>query len=129
MASKETLFNLSKPAVLAAISYLIMAFVILLPLNGSCDPRKDSQCYNFPRRLLILLLMIIPIGLSIYSINCMVVGNCMVWSWINSIFIALWVLLFIITMVMSFDNQTIILQDDDGSYYTPAYVIEGMVKN
>ena len=103
--AKTTPFNLSKPAMLAAVSYLIMGFVILLPLNGSCDPARDPVCYNLPRRLLVLLLMLIPIGLSIYSINCMVVGNCMVWSWVNSIFIALWVLLFLIATVMSFDAR------------------------
>jgi hypothetical protein len=89
---------------LAAVSYLIMAFIIMLPLNGSCDPR-DPGCYTFPRRLLVLLLMLIPIALSVYSINCMVVGKCMVWSWVNSLFIALWVLLFLIATVMSFDSR------------------------
>lgn len=98
--------DLSKPALLAAVSYLVMAFVILLPLNnGKCDS-KDPACYNFGKRVLVLILMLIPIGLSIYSINCMVAGKCLVWSWVNSIFIAIWVLLFIIAAVMSTDTQS-----------------------
>ena len=98
-------FELSKPAMLAMVSYLVMAFIILLPLNGYCDPQKNPGCYNMPKRLLVVLLMLIPIGLSVYSINCMVVGKCMVWSWVNSVFIALWVLLFLIATVASFDNR------------------------
>lgn len=96
--------SMSKPALLAAVAYLVMAFVILLPLNGPCDP-NDPMCYTLPKRILVVVLMLIPIGLSIYSINCMVQGNCIVWSWVNSIFIALWVLLFLVATVMSFDNR------------------------
>lgn len=98
-------FQLSKPAMLAAVAYLVMAFVILLPVEGRCDP-KDPTCYNLPKRILVVLLMLIPIGLSLYSLNCMVVGKCMIWSWVNSVFIALWVLMFVIATVMSFDNRS-----------------------
>jgi hypothetical protein len=97
-------FNLSKPAMLAAVAYLVMAFIILIPIDGQCKA-DDKSCYNFPKRILIVLLMLIPIGLSVYSLNCMVIGKCVVWSWINSIFIALWVLLFLIATVMSFDQR------------------------
>jgi hypothetical protein len=99
-------FELSKPAVLASVSYLIMAFVILLPLNqGKCDP-KDPECYTFSKRIMTVIMMLIPIGLSIYSINCMMVGKCSVWSWVNSIFIAIWVLLFLVATVLSLDART-----------------------
>jgi hypothetical protein len=101
--------KLTKPAMLAAVSYLVMAFIILLPINGPCD-RNDPNCYNLSKRLLVLLLMVIPIGLSIYSINCMVAGNCVVWSWVNSIFIAAWVLLFLLATVLSFDNRQTVNQ-------------------
>jgi protein-S-isoprenylcysteine O-methyltransferase Ste14 len=97
-------FNLSKPAMLAAVAYLVMAFIILIPIDGQCKA-NENNCYNLPKRILIVLLMLIPIGLSIYSLNCMVIGKCVVWSWINSIFIALWVLLFLIATVMSFDQR------------------------
>ena len=98
--------QLTKPALLAAVAYLIMAFVILLPLDyeRGCDPR-DPTCYNFGKRLLTVILMLIPIALSIYSINCMMVGKCVVWSWVNSIVIAVWVLLFLIAMMLSANQQ------------------------
>ncbi len=111
-------FTLTKPAMLAAVAYIIMAFVILLPLdNRKCDALNDPTCYNFSKRILTLLLMLIPIGLSIYSINCMMVGNCVLWSWVNSVIIALWVLLFIIAIVMSADNRAAADVQSSGTMY------------
>lgn len=103
-------FELSKPAGLAAIAYLIMGLVILLPLNiGGKDPIYGEELgkgYNLTRRILIVLVMLIPIGLSIYSINCMMVGKCVIWSWVNALIIAVWVLLFLIAALMSYDNRS-----------------------
>lgn len=106
--------ELSKPAILASVAYLVMAFVILVPLDNrkNCDPTKDSSCYNFGRRVLTLIIMLIPIGLSIYSINCMVIGKCIIWSWVNSVFIALWVLLFIVAIVMSSEQQAGLIEQE-----------------
>lgn len=103
--------ELSKPAYLAAVSYVILGLAILLPLNiGGTDPvyGEELGAYNFARRFLIVLLMIIPIGLSIYSINCMMVGKCVIWSWVNALVIAVWVLLFLMASVLSYDvrNKT-----------------------
>jgi len=118
-------FELSKPAMLASVAYLVMAFVILVPLDNrkNCDPASDPSCYNFGRRVLTLILMLIPIGLSIYSINCMVAGKCIIWSWVNSIFIALWVLLFIVAIVMSSEKQgqLVALQEEQDSLYVVEY--------
>ena len=107
--------ELSKPAMLASVAYLVMAFVILVPLDNrkNCDPAKDPSCYNFGRRVLTLIIMLIPIGLSIYSINCMVIGKCIIWSWVNSIFIALWVLLFIVAIVMSTQQQAGLIEQEN----------------
>lgn len=99
---------------LAAVAYLVLAFAVLLPLDNrkTCDPTSDPTCYNFGRRFLTLILMLIPIGLSIYSINCMMVGKCTVWSWVNSVLIALWVLLFLVAIVMSSESQSQLAQQE-----------------
>lgn len=94
--------SLSKPAVLASIAYLIMAFAIILPLGVT---EKDGPKYSFGKRLLVVFLLIIPIGLSIYSINCMVAGKCHVWAWIQGIAISFWVLLFIVASMVSNDQS------------------------
>ena len=103
--------ELTKPALLACVAYLVLAFVILLPLdNKKCDSINGQPCYNFGKRVLTLLLMLIPIGLSVYSINCMMVGKCAVWSWVNSIIIAVWVLLFIVAIILSTEQQDALVQ-------------------
>lgn len=94
--------KLSKPALITAISYIILAFMILLPFNYNTitiDDEKNNapviQKQTFIYRLSMLLIIIVPILLSIYSINCMVVGKCILWSYINAIVIALWVIMLI----------------------------------
>lgn len=94
---------LSKPAVLASVSYIILAFVVLLPLGVNDKDNKNT--YSLSKRIAIVLIMLIPIALSIYSINCMMVGKCEIWSWVQAIAIALWVLLFVIASLLSDDRS------------------------
>jgi len=69
-------FKLSRPALIALVAYFIMALIILL------------------------LLLLIPIALSVYSVNCMIVGNCWIWSYCNAILIAAYVILFsVVTLI------------------------------
>jgi hypothetical protein len=90
---------------IAAFSYLVMAFVILLPLNNTTYTLTDTSPTSFKQtfayRLLILLILLIPIGLSVYSINCMMVGKCVVWSYVQAVFIVLWVILFVVAALMA----------------------------
>lgn len=110
---KDVMKILTKPAILASISYLILAFMILLPLGVVSNEELGEKRYNFSHRLLIVIIMLIPIGLSIYSINCMVVGGCSIWAWIQGIALAFWVLLFILVSLMSRDQQKTIAQTND----------------
>jgi len=92
--------KLSNPAYAVAVGYLMVLIVILLPFNVSqvMDPEVASAMstkYNLGERLFLVVLMLIPFGLSIYSINCYVVGKCVTWSWINAVIILLWVILFV----------------------------------
>lgn len=92
--------KLSTPAYAVAIGYLIVLVVILLPfnINNVVDPElamELSPKYNLTERLFIIFLMLVPFGLSIYSINCFVVGNCVIWSWIHAVIVLLWVVLFV----------------------------------
>ena len=96
--------SLSKPALLAAISYLVLAFVVVLPFNQVSDKGVVSKPPSFRKRCMIVILMVIPICLSVYSINCMVVGKCMVWSWFQSIAIAVWIILFLTASFLAGEN-------------------------
>ena len=91
--------TVTKPALLAMISYVILSFVILLPLNNTSDV---GQAVNdtFWARVLLVIILLIPIALSVYSINCMVVGGCHIWAWVQGIIVAFWVLLFIIASIV-----------------------------
>lgn len=99
--AKNQIANLSKPAFIAAVAYMIMALVILLPFDLSKVDETQPKGYVFTERLFMLILLLIPVGLSVYSINCYVVGNCVTWSYINAIAVAIWVLMFVLAAVMS----------------------------
>jgi hypothetical protein len=88
-------FKLSRPGLIATVAYTIMVIILLLPFDISTINPNIKKKYDFKYRLLLLCILMIPIGFSVYSINCMMVGKCIVWSYIQSIAITLWVMLFI----------------------------------
>jgi hypothetical protein len=95
--------KLSKPATIAAIAYLILGIIILMPLKiGEYDLKYEkTQKFDLGYRILLLLIMLIPIGLSLYSINCMVEGKCYIWSYINAIAVCIWVILFFVASLIA----------------------------
>ena len=107
---------LTKPAIIAAIAYVILGFMVLLPFNSSWtvvqsespneEPIIIQQNQSFGYRVMLLIIMLIPIGLSIYSINCMMVGKCVVWSYVQAIVIVVWVLMFLTATFLSIESQT-----------------------
>jgi hypothetical protein len=95
--------NLSKQASFAVIGYIILLLSIFIPYNISNTPEKYE--YNFKERFKYSLLLLLPIALSILTINCMVTGNsikaCGVLSWINSIIVFGWAfLIFLLTFTL-----------------------------
>lgn len=97
-------FQMYAPAVIALIGYAIMAIIILLPFEYPVyDEKKGKKVYikyNPGQRIVTLLLMTIPIILSVYSINCMMSGNCLVWSYIVAISTVLWIAMFVISAIV-----------------------------
>lgn len=93
---------LSTPAYVSSFAYLVLLVIILLT-PGVADASKPSS--GFGSRLLFVLFMLIPIALSVYSINCFVVGGCHVWSWLNAVGIIVWVLLFGLS-ILAFRSAT-----------------------
>jgi hypothetical protein len=101
---KDIFAVMTRPALLATISYAILGFVLLFPMGMTMrDPETGApiSSVSFGQRFMMVLVMLIPIALSVYSINCMVVGRCVVWSWVNAIGVALWVLSFLILSMMT----------------------------
>jgi len=97
-------FNLTYPAIVAFIGYIILALVVILPFKYPVvDEETGNEYvvdYDFSTRLIVLILMAIPVALSVYSINCMMVGDCRIWSWIVAIVGVYWVALFVIMALM-----------------------------
>lgn len=102
--------KLTRPAYIAFVAYLLMAIVILLPFNikPTLDPNNETEIstkYVFAQRLFLVLMMVIPFALSVYSINCFVVGKCWTWSYIHAVLVVVWVLLFLLGTVISSQSQ------------------------
>ena len=95
--------KLERPTYIAAIAYAVMACVILSPLNiGEYDTKmQQTGRYNLGYRLMLVLVLAIPVFLSLYSINCMVRGRCVLWSYANSAAVCLWVILFLVASIIA----------------------------
>jgi hypothetical protein len=97
-------FQLQAPAYIAALAYVVLVLTILLPFEFPAYDEVTGQeyivKYDLGQRLIALLLMTIPIALSIYTINCMMAGNCLVWSYVVSIVTVVWVAIFVVTALM-----------------------------
>ena len=105
MSSKSIYgMNLTMPAVIAFVAYIVLALVIILPMEFPVVDQETGKDYivkyDFSQRLIVLLLMTIPIALSVYTINCMMAGNCVLWSYVVSVITAFWVILFVITAIV-----------------------------
>ncbi len=87
-------FRITSPALVAMVGYVILVIIVLLPLDmytyNEASGKYVKQRYSFSYRLLIALLLLLPFALSIYSLNCMLVGGCKLWSWVVALLTLLW---------------------------------------
>ena len=97
-------FTISTPAAIMLIAYGIMIVTIILPfeipLYNDETNQYDVIQYNFWQRILLILYLALPVIASVYSVNCMVVGNCNIWSYVVTFVHVLWVSIFIIIAFM-----------------------------
>lgn len=100
--------KLAKPTIIAAIAYIVMGCIILMPINiGTYDPNYDqSRKFDLTYRIILLIILLIPIGFSLYSINCMMNGKCVMWSYINAVAICIWVVLFFVASLVASERST-----------------------
>ena len=79
---------LSDSALLAFIGYVILFIVVLLPLDWyvvDAGGKTRRVAYDVKERLFNILSILPIAALSVYTINCLMVGSCRTWSWINAI--------------------------------------------
>lgn len=88
-----------------ALTILICNFVIfILLLANTFIPRKNPS--DAEKRMsrsgsfIVLFLLVLPFMLlSVYSVNCMIVGQCTTWTWILSAFVILIAFLYIVGFI------------------------------
>lgn len=90
--------GLSTQALTALIGYVLVAIAIFIPIKS--DPQHPHP-YNVGNRFLVLAVILIPATLSVYTINCLVQGECSMWSWIIGMLVFLWSLLILSVSVYS----------------------------
>lgn len=93
--------TLTTPGVIALVGYLLLGFVVLMPFDMYTYDEQSNKYvktgYSFGQRCLLLLILCLPFFLAIYSVNCMMVGNCKVWSWIVAGATLLWAVIVVLT--------------------------------
>lgn len=93
--------SITNPAIVTLVGYAILVFIVLLPIDmytlDETTHKYIKQKYDFLQRLLIVLLLSFPFILSIYSVNCMMVGSCVWWSWIVAVSTLVWSVLVLAT--------------------------------
>lgn len=99
----EGFSTLTYPAIVAIVGYIILAIVVLLPFDMyTYDERNNTYVrnpYHFGSRFLIMILLLFPFFLGVYTVNCMMVGHCHVWSWIVAAATLLWSFIVIVTTI------------------------------
>lgn len=84
------MINLSKQGLVLLVCNMIVFIMIVANIFVS----KKS---NWVMSLFLLCVLIIPImAIQVYSLNCMVTGDCRLWSWTLVAFVIVFTLLYII---------------------------------
>jgi hypothetical protein len=95
------ILKLSAPAYIVLVAYITVSVIILLPFQFPVyDEKTDKEYivrYDVFERFLMLLMLLLPFALTVYSINCMMVGNCKIWSYAVSLVSVFWVVAFVIS--------------------------------
>ena len=86
--------RLTLPAIVTLVGYLIMAIIIMVPFDMYAwdDTRAEYVRYKYDlsQRIFLLLLLMFPLLLGVYSVNCFVVGKCHVLSWVVALITIVW---------------------------------------
>ena len=97
----------STQAQVAMLGYIILAVAIMLPVN------IEKEEYNLTERVVSLLMMLLPMVVSIYTINCLVKGSskgglpCDVLAWLNSGSILVWSILVLVLTLLIYSNNDV----------------------
>lgn len=74
---------------------LIALFLSLFVLKRSVDSENESKVTTIMKNVSAMLMFVVIMVIQIYSVNCMVYGNCIAWTWILTAFAILGTLAYI----------------------------------
>lgn len=87
--------KLTIPAYMVLVAYIILLIVVMLPFKVPYTDEETNSLvvrpYSFYDRLLVVILMLVPVALSVYSTNCMMTGSCVLYSYLVSTMTVVWV--------------------------------------
>jgi hypothetical protein len=89
---RAQLMELSGPASVSGGAYLGLALVFAYDLMRSKTPVTEA--------VLSVLVLLLSAVVAVYSINCMMVGNCVVWSWVQAAVLAIVTALVVISRLL-----------------------------
>ena len=76
------------------VGYIIVSIILLAPFDMYAWDETKGQYVNYKydisQRLLLLLLLLFPLILGVYSVNCFVVGQCHLLSWVVALITLVW---------------------------------------
>lgn len=93
----------SNQAKLAMLGYLLLSISFFIPIKS---PEEKELKYNLSERVLSFVIMLLPIVISVYTINCMVVGvsdggiPCNLLAWLNSLSVFVWSFIILLGTLM-----------------------------
>lgn len=84
----------SLPTAMVLIGTALLSTVIMLPLPGRREPQETLSV-----RFMLTVVHAIPLLFAGYTINCMVAGRCLLWSYIVTAIVLLWILAVVVNVL------------------------------
>jgi succinate dehydrogenase hydrophobic anchor subunit len=107
----------STQAKVAIVGYILLSIAFFVPVK---TPEEKEIKYNLSERVLSFIVMLIPIAISVYTINCMVVGvsdggiPCNVLAWLNSLSVFVWSFIILLGTLMLLKNTKVSNETTEG---------------
>lgn len=84
---------------LAICNFVIFVSVVISVFLIKDDGEQGKKGTALFKTVIALLSFLFVMALQVYSLNCMVFGNCLLWSWIVSVFAAIGCIAYICVFV------------------------------
>lgn len=80
---------MSPQAIILTVCNIVILIALILSLfviKKSSDAPEESKVKTILKNVAALVMFLVIMAMQIYSLNCMVYGNCTSWSWVLTTF-------------------------------------------